>query len=62
MLRMDYLSIREMRIAGMSIGATLAALLVAETGGSLSLNIIRAALAVLALAFVLFADRLRPQL
>jgi len=58
---MENLTIREMRIAGVSIAATIAALLVAETGGAWSLNIIRAALALSALAFVVFADRLRPQ-
>ena len=58
---MDIFTVREMRIAGIAIATTLVALSVAETGGQLSLNIIRAALAALGLGLVLFAGRFRVQ-
>jgi hypothetical protein len=56
---MDFLTIREMRICGISIATTIVALIVAQTGGSWSLNFTRAALAGLGLVLVLFAEKLR---
>jgi hypothetical protein len=58
---MDGLTIREMRIAGISIATTVIALSFANVGGQGSLNLIRVLLAVLALALVVCAGRLRPQ-
>ena len=56
---MDGLTLREMRIAGLSMSATIVALGVAEGGGPGSFGVIRIAIAVLGLALVLFARR-RP--
>ncbi len=56
---MDYLTSREMRIAGMSIAATVIALTVVEMlGGNWSVNVLRALLAACGLLLVLFAKRL----
>ncbi|HLW91599.1 MAG TPA: hypothetical protein VKS78_09895 [Roseiarcus sp.] len=52
---MDFLTLREMRIAGISISATIIALNVAEGGGSASFSAIRIGLAALGLLLVLFA-------
>jgi hypothetical protein len=58
---MDYLTSREMRIAGMSIAATVIALTVVEMlGGDWSVNVLRALLAACGMSLVLFAERLRP--
>jgi hypothetical protein len=54
---MDGLTLREMRIAGLSMSATIVALGVAEGGGSASFGAIRIAIALLGLALVLFARR-----
>jgi hypothetical protein len=59
--RMDSFTRREMRIAGLSISATIVALGVAETGGYGAFSAIRIALAVLGLGLVLFAGRLSLQ-
>jgi hypothetical protein len=57
---MDYLTSREMRIAGLSIGATVIALTVVEMlGGDWSENVLQALLAASGLFLVLFAERLR---
>jgi hypothetical protein len=58
---MDGFTIREMRIAGISIATTVVALSFGETGGHSSFNVVRVALAVLGLGLVLWAGRLRPQ-
>jgi hypothetical protein len=58
---MDGFTIREMRIAGISIATTIAALGFAEIGGHGSFNVVRVALAVLGLGLVLWAGRLHPQ-
>jgi hypothetical protein len=52
---MDFLTQREMRIAGLSIAPTVVALNLAELGSHEAFNIIRVALAVLGLCLVLFA-------
>jgi hypothetical protein len=52
---MDGLTQREMRIAGISMSATIIALNVAEGGGAASFSAIRIGLAVLGLLLVLFA-------
>jgi hypothetical protein len=55
---MDFLTQREMRIAGLSIATTVVALNLSELGSHDAFNIIRVALAVLGLSLVLFARRL----
>jgi hypothetical protein len=56
---MDYLTSREMRIAGISIATTVVALTIAGMlGGSWSVNVLRVLLAVCGLFLVLFAKRL----
>jgi hypothetical protein len=58
---MDGLTIREMRISGISIATTVIALSFANVGGNGSFNIIRILLSLLALGLVVCAGRLRPQ-
>ena len=58
---MDGLTIREMRIAGISIATTVIALSFAAIGGPSSFPLVRAMLALLALGLVVWAGRLRPQ-
>jgi hypothetical protein len=58
---MDGLTIREMRIAGISIATTVIALSFADIGGHSSFNVIRVLLALLALGLVVCAGQLRPQ-
>ena len=58
---MDWLTLREMRIAGISIAATVVALSFAETGGYGSFYTIRIALAALGLGLVLFAGKIARQ-
>jgi hypothetical protein len=58
---MDGFTIREMRIAGIAIAATVIALSFAQSGGHGAFDLIRVLLAVLALGLVVWAGRLRPQ-
>jgi pilus assembly protein Flp/PilA len=55
---MDWLTLREMRIAGISIATTVIALSFAETGGQGPFNTIRIMLAALSLGLVLFAGKI----
>ena len=58
---MDFLTSREMRIAGISIATTVVALtVVGMLGGDWSVNVIRTLLAACGLFLVLFAGWLRP--
>jgi hypothetical protein len=53
---MDGLTVREMRIAGISIATTVMALSFAQTGGPWAFHVIRLALAALGLGMVVIAS------
>jgi hypothetical protein len=59
---MDNLTIREMRIAGITIATTVIALSFAEIDGHASFNFLRVVLALLALGLVLWSGRYNAQI